>query len=264
MSEAKPLNGIKVLVTRGKEQASDFSEKIRSAGGTPIEVPLLSFTYPNRTENELLEEITKVSTYDWLVFTSKNGVDFFFNLFEKLSESEQKLPRIAVVGSKTASALSARGYTADIVPDEFVAEGLVDTLMPYVHRNSRIILARGNLSRKLLVDEFESVGVHVKDLIVYNTVADESMREKLVSQLPDIDVITFTSSSTVTYFFKLLEDSQYLEYMKELVVACIGPIAKRTALEAGLKVHICPNRYTTDDLLEEIILYYNQTTKGRK
>lgn len=261
MGDAKPLNGKKVLVTRGKEQASDFSEKIRSAGGTPIEVPLLSFTYPKRAENELLEEIAKVSTYDWLVFTSKNGVDFFFNLFEKLSESKQKLPRIAVVGSKTATALSDRGYKADIIPNEFVAEGLVDILMPYVHSNSRIILARGNLSRKLLVDEFQSIGVQVNDLIVYNTVPNENMKEKLVSQLPHIDVVTFTSSSTVTYFLKLLEDSQYREYMKELVVACIGPIAKKTALEAGLKVQICPSRYTTDDLLEEIILYYNQTTE---
>lgn len=262
MSATKPLNGKKVLVTRGKEQASDFSEKIRKAGGIPIEIPLLSFTYPNRPENELLKEIRKVSTYDWLVFTSKNGVDFFFNLFKKLPVKEQHLPKIAVVGSKTAQALTTIGYKADVVPNEFVAEGLVDILKPYVQSNSRIMLARGNLSRKILVHEFESIGVKVNDLIVYNTVANENMKEKLVSQLPHIDIVTFTSSSTVTYFLQLVGNAaKDLESINKLVVACIGPIAKQTAIEAGLTVQICPSRYTTDNLLEEIIHYYNQPTK---
>lgn len=259
MSQTKPLLGKKVLVTRGKEQAYDFSEKIRGAGGVPIEIPLLSFTYPNRSEYELLEEIGRVSTYDWLVFTSKNGVDFFFNLFEKLPVNEQKLPPIAVVGSKTATALTTRGYKADIVPNEFVAEGLIEMLKPNVSANSRIMLARGNLSRKILVHEFEAIGVEVKDLIVYNTVANENMKEKLVSQLEHIDIVTFTSSSTVTYFLKLIGNTAaHQESFNKLVVACIGPIAKQTAIEAGLKVQICPNRYTTDDLLKEIIFYYNQ------
>ncbi|QOR65716.1 uroporphyrinogen-III synthase [Cytobacillus suaedae] len=262
MSETKPLHGKKILVTRGREQASDFSEKIRKAGGVPIEIPLLSFTYPNRAETELFEEIKKASSFDWLVFTSKNGVDFFFNLFEKLPLQEQKLPRIAVVGSKTAEALATRGYRADIVPNEFVAEGLVDILKSYVQSNSRIMLARGNLSRKLLVHELESIGVEVNDLIVYNTVANENMKEKLVSELPHIDVVTFTSSSTVTYFLKLIGNTaDKLEGIDKMVVACIGPIAKQTAIESGLRVQICPSRYTTDNLLEEIIHYYNQPTK---
>ncbi len=261
MSETKPLNGKIILVTRGKEQASDFSEKIRKAGGIPIEIPLLSFTYPNRAETELLEEIKKASSFDWLVFTSKNGVDFFFDLFEKLPSQEQQLPQIAVVGTKTAEALLARGYKADIVPNEFVAEGLVDILKPYVNSNSRILLARGNLSRKILVHEFESIGAKVNDLIVYNTVANENMKEELVSNLPHIDVVTFTSSSTVTYFLKLVDTKEDWENINKLVVACIGPIAKKTAIEAGLKVQICPSRYTTDNLLEEIVHYYNRPTK---
>ncbi|MFT4416503.1 uroporphyrinogen-III synthase [Fredinandcohnia humi] len=257
MDSELPLSGRTVLVTRGKNQAAEFSRKIVAAGGTPIEIPLLSFQKPKQ-QLEIRETIKNLHIYDWLIFTSKNGVDYFFEFYYELkSNKNESFPKIAVVGTKTEKALIEKGFYPDIVPDEFVAEGLLESLKPVINTGTQFLLARGNLARSFLVDEITRLGAPVTDLVVYETVENNSEKERLLQLLQgqQIDFITFTSPSTVSQFFKLVENTKWREWTKNSFFACIGPQTKLTAEKVSIPIHICPETYTTDCLLTDMISY---------
>ncbi|MCC3356535.1 uroporphyrinogen-III synthase [Bacillus sp. REN16] len=266
MEGEQPLLGKTILNTRGKKQAAEFSKKILAAGGTPIEIPLLTFQRSKITT--FIEETIKcLHTYDWLIFTSKNGVDSFFDLYDLVVEKVSRkilMPKIAVVGTKTETALLAKGYKPELVPDEFIAEGLFESLRPYVKKGVRFLLARGNLSRSYLVDELTNHGAFATDLIVYETVGDSSERERLIHLLKEkqIDVITFTSPSTVKQFYKMVEQTEWEEWTKHVTFACIGPETSKAAKQLQIPIHICPNNYTSDFLLAEIIDFLQKQEGG--
>ncbi|MFS0861748.1 uroporphyrinogen-III synthase [Fredinandcohnia sp. 179-A 10B2 NHS] len=253
MESDKPLFQKKVLVTRSKTQAAEFSEKISAAGGIPIELPLLAFEKPEN-EQMILETIKTLDTYDWLVFTSKNGVDYFFEFYHLVNREIKGLPKIAVVGTKTKKALEQYGVTPDLVPAEFIAEGLYESLEPYVTVGVRFLLARGNLSRPYLVEKLSESGAKVTDLIVYETVENDNDKTRLIQLLKnkEIDIVTFTSPSTVSQFYKIVKQTEWKEWTKGTVFACIGPQTKLAAMKVGIPIHICPSTYTIDDLLLEI------------
>ncbi|MCA1031943.1 uroporphyrinogen-III synthase [Bacillus timonensis] len=257
MNTSHPLANKKILITRGNNQATEFSKKLIELGGKPIEVPLISFSYPKHL-NDILEELKSLSTYQWLVFTSKNGVERFFNIVEKHSlKIDASFPKIAVVGKKTELALQKRGFFASVVPHEYIAEGLVDVLKPHLHSNDRILLVRGNLGRPVIKNELSTMDVYVKDLIIYETKENTSNRQLLIQTIhkSKVDIITFTSPSTVHAFIRLLEGTDYRNWIKKSVIACIGPVTKEAALNEGLPVHVCPDRYTIDDMIESIELF---------
>ncbi|MFS0822515.1 uroporphyrinogen-III synthase [Bacillus sp. 1P02SD] len=259
MDSTQPLLGKTILNTRGKSAAAAFSKKILAAGGTPIEIPLLTFQKPKDT-TIIAETIKNLHRYEWLVFTSKNGVDFFFEFYDQVLEKVTKnipMPKIAVVGSKTEKTLLAKGYRPVLVPDEFIAEGLFESLRPYVMPGVRFLLARGNLSRSFLVDELTKHGAVATDLIVYETVGDSRDKEHLITLLKEkqIDIITFTSPSTVKQFYKIVEQTEWEEWTNHVLFACIGPETKKAADHLHIPIHICPKNYTTDHLLDEIINY---------
>ncbi|THE15282.1 uroporphyrinogen-III synthase [Bacillus timonensis] len=257
MESTQPLFGKTILNTRGKSAAAGFSKKILAAGGTPIEIPLLTFQKPKDTM--IIEETIKnLHMYEWLIFTSKNGVDSFFEFYNLVVEKVTKnipMPKIAVVGTKTEKALLAKGYTPELVPDEFIAEGLFESLRPYVKSGVHFLLARGNLSRSYLVDELTKHGAVATDLIVYETVGDSRERDQLIKLLKEkrIDIITFTSPSTVKQFYKMVEQTEWEEWTDHVLFACIGPETKKAADHLHIPIHICPRNYTTDFLLAEII-----------
>jgi uroporphyrinogen-III synthase len=254
MGERLPLLGKRILVTRGKDQASDFSDKIKEYGGTPIEVPLISFKLSSN-HGEIHDKITKIDTYDWLIFTSKNGVDFFF---EALPHHLTHLPKVAVVGTKTNEALIKKGYKADVIPSEFVGEGLTATLKPLIKNGDRLLLARGNLSRSHIPDELRKFGGIVDDLVIYDNHENVSEKDRLLELLSkqQIDVITFTSPSTVNNFIKLVDGQPWREWMEEIDIACIGPVTKEALAQVDLMVNVCPTEYTTAKMLLELVRYY--------
>jgi uroporphyrinogen-III synthase len=260
--ERLPLYGKTVLVTRGKEQARSFSDKLKQAGACPIEIPLISVSAV--TDKEKIEAyIRDLSYYDWIVFTSANGVRFFFTF---ASETVQ-LPNVAVVGKKTALALEKRGIRPDVVPDEFVAEGLVEAMRPLIKRNDRVLLVKGNLARPTLRQALVHLGADVTDLVVYETKMNESGKEKLLDLLEKqaIDVITFTSSSTVESLMNMLEGIEWKPLLARCVIACIGPITKQTAEQLGLTVHICPDQYTIDDMIKAMERFFlSQSREGKR
>lgn len=257
MDGEKPLLGKTILNTRGKKQAAEFSKKIIAAGGTPIEIPLLTFQNP-RDLTIIEETIKKLHSYDWLIFTSKNGVDSFFNFYDQIMEKAGMnipMPKIAVVGSKTEKALLEKGFKPELVPDEFIAEGLFESLRPYVKKGTRFLLARGNLSRSYLVDEITKYGAVATDLIVYETIGDSREKDRLIALLKEkqIDIITFTSPSTIKQFYKMVEHTEWKEWTKHVLYACIGPETRKAAEQLHIPIHICPKNYTIDHLLVDII-----------
>lgn len=262
MEGEQPLLGKTILNTRGKKQAAEFSRKIIEAGGTSIEVPLLTFQKPEESAG-IEEAIKNIHTFDWLIFTSKNGVDCFFDYYDCVNEKEDHklpLPKIAVVGTKTEQALNSKGHKAELVPDEFIAEGLFDRLRPFVKSGARFLLARGNLGRSYLVEELIKHGAQVTDLIVYETVGNACEKERLIKLLKEkrIDIITFTSPSTVKQFHKMVEQSDWQEWTKDVIFACIGPETKKSADNLQVPIHICPANYTVDYLLTDIIAYLKE------
>ncbi|MBD8068867.1 uroporphyrinogen-III synthase [Bacillus sp. PS06] len=256
MGERLPLSGTRILVTRGKDQANEFSTQIKELGGIPIEVPLIAFTYPE-SNADIREKVAKLDTYDWLIFTSKNGVDFFF---EAMVVHQSALPKIAVVGTKTNEALMKKGYQADVIPTDFVGEGLTAALKPMIKPGERFLLARGNLSRSHIPTELQAAGGVVDDLIIYENRENESEKDRLIEILREkqVDVITFTSPSTVVNFLKLVEGHPWREWLKEVKIACIGPITENALIKAEIDVHVCPAVYTTKEMLSELVRFYEK------
>jgi uroporphyrinogen-III synthase len=255
------LLGKKVLVTREKGQAGEFSAKLKEQGAIPIEVPLIQISLPTLIDERVLKQWNE---YDWIVFTSQNGVKYFFQLLEhfQLSTSETKRPKVAAVGEKTAKLLRKKWGTVDLVPDEFVAESLAEAMKQHVQEGERILLVKGNLARATLRQQLQSL-TEVTDLIVYETTIHHQAKEDLVRLLEQkqVDVLTFTSSSTVRHFVELLEGAPLEQWVKDVVVACIGPITKQTAQELGIRVDICPHTYTLDGMIEAMNDYFKEVIK---
>lgn len=248
MDRTLPLADKRILITRSKEQASYFSKQVLKLGGTPLEVPLIQFSLPDNKEEVTAELEEAAAQYEWLVFTSVNGVNHFFELHNKPLTN-----KIAAVGSKTKEALAVRGYETSLVPSSYSAEDLVRELSSRLDpvRDS-LALIQGNLARQVLREELLHLGYNVKQIIVYEN-KPISLKAKDVEAVlkQDLDLITFTSPSTVHNFKKAFG-------LLGIPVAVIGPITEQAAVHAGYDVAINPEEYTIDGLLNAIITYFQK------
>jgi uroporphyrinogen-III synthase len=251
-----PLAGKTILVTRAKEQANDLSQLIKDKGGNAVVVPLIAFK-PSYS-NEIGQAICHLQDYQWLLFTSANGVRFFMDHYQATKQHELfPAVKIAVVGTKTEEALNNYHLKADLLPNDFVAEGLIEVLSQKVKKGDRILVARGNLGRLDLIQKLTQLGALVVDLPVYKTIHPKSATIKMQSVLKNektIDYITFTSSSQVHHFMNVLKELHIESTEIAAKIACIGPIAAQTAVKYGLSVEIIPHTYTIEHLVEQIIL----------
>lgn len=250
------LNGKKIVVTRAKAQASALCDQIKQLGGIPLELPLITC---KAIENKqaIHQAIKIIHTYEWLVFTSKNGIDFFFQEYQGLLGNVLLPPtcKIAVVGPKTEAVLATYGLKADLIPEVFVAEGLLQSLLKVVQPNDKILIPRGNLARNIITDGLRENGISVCELDIYETVIESSSKEELYEAIVqhDIDIITFTSSSTVDHFVELLEGTDWRTYMDKIMFASIGPITSKTMRKHQLPVDVEPAEYTIQAMLNSII-----------
>ncbi|MEI4829472.1 uroporphyrinogen-III synthase [Bacillus sp. FJAT-53711] len=246
------LRGKTVLITRAKQQAKEMSTEVRKQGGIPLEIPLLHIT---AVSNESFQQVRdELDTYNWIIFTSKNGVNFF------LDGIKQSLPhtiKIAAVGVKTKKELEKRGYTVHFVPTAFVAEAFAEEFVSYIGSGTRVLLPKGNLARDVIPEALRGHGAIVRELVVYETAVHVQKREQLIDALQSrgIDVITFASPSTVQSFIALLEDENWREWIKECTIACIGPITEREARKHFQNLLI-PKEYTIESMLQCISEYY--------
>jgi uroporphyrinogen-III synthase len=279
-----PLQGKRVLITRTRDQASTLSERLRTAGAIPVEFPTIRIVPPSdwqQLDTALKRLYTGDSSgqpyYDWLVLTSTNGVRICCERLRSLGYNPRAMQpvRIATIGPATAAALEHYGITTNLVPDEYIAEGVAAALVRDVQqrglslKGQRILLARAAEARKVLVTELQEAGAVVDEVAAYFThpVAhdDEQGREVLrLLHTHQLDILTFTSSSTVRNFFAWLKSCEPgmtdspLDLVAQITIACIGPITSQTARELGLHVDIEAQEFTIDGLVEAMI-YHEET-----
>jgi len=293
-----PLAGKHVLVTRTQEQASALSQRLRSAGPNAVEFPTIRIV-PPQDWSELDVALQRLyaleeKNYDWLILTSTNGVSIFFQRLEQLGYRSENMQsrqhvRIAAVGSATAAALERYHVQADLVPEEYVGEGIIAALLKDAEQRGtslvgqHILLARVAEARKALVIGLQQAGALVDEVAVYYTllVAPDDTRGQEVLQLlrsHQLDIVTFTSSSTVRNFVAWLENcegddtggegacplppsgrgqgdgrGQAPSLLCQTRIASIGPITSQAARELGLHVDIEAKEFTIAGLVDAII-----------
>ncbi len=258
--EKKPLFGRRVMVTRTREQASDLVAGLEEAGAACIEWPTIAIAPPDSWQ-EADRAMADLGSFDWVLFTSLNAIRCFFNRLADLGLDSRALHgcRVAAVGSTTAEVLREYGIRADLLPEEFTGEGLAASLVARGMKGAHVLLPRAAVAREVLPDTLRDAGARVVVAPVYQNVRPAGKTEELRQLFTEkkVDIITFTSSSTVTNFLHMLdakEESELQELLQHVTVACIGPITARTARKAGLAVHIQPQTtYTIPALIDSIV-----------
>lgn len=260
MMDPSPLQGKKILVPRGKGQSKPFSDLVKKYGGVPVEIPMIAFR-PVPVNAELKEVFNVLHTYDWIIFTSNVTVDTFFSLASQ--QGEPSLPKVAVIGARTKQVLLEKGISVEFTPTEYVAEGFVKEFLPLITPGMKIFIPKGNLARDFIAASLMEAGAQVTESIIYETYAPEESKSKLVDMLKndDLDILTFTSPSTIDHFMEIVTENQLQEKIKTCLVACIGPVSTKKALSAGLTVDVSPAEYTVKDMILALIDKLNQATR---
>ena len=247
-----PLDGLRVLVTRAESQEAGLSAALRGLGATVSSCPVIEIK-PLEVDRGRLRQL---ASYDWLVLTSANGVDRLFGL---LAEAGLELPtyiKVAAMGPETAARLRSHGKEPALVPEQFVAEELARRLVAQVKPGARILLARAAGSRDVLPQELRRAGASVDEIETYRADAPAGLPGRLREALAGVDLVTFTSSSTVRHFVEAAGP----DIDRSLAVACIGPITAQTAAGCGLPVAIIAAEYTTRGLVDAIVRSRSQDT----
>jgi len=261
--EDKPLFGKRILITRAREQASAFGQRLEAAGAEVIEFPTIQIEPPESWE-PLDAAVARIREYQWVIFTSANGVRFFWDRLRNAGRDVRDLFGIMVcaIGPATAAALLDRGIRADIVPAEFKAEALVDAVGSERMRGARVLLARAAEAREVLPEELTRRGAVVDVVPAYRTVKNTANADELRTLLRDgkVDAVTFTSSSTVRYFLELVGD-EATELLRGVVVASIGPITAETAARHGITSGIVPDTYTIPALADALVRHFQEVGK---
>ncbi|MFN4132451.1 MAG: uroporphyrinogen-III C-methyltransferase, partial [Caldimicrobium sp.] len=256
--EKKPLFGKKVLVTRTREQASKLSKALLDLGAEVIEIPTIEVK-PLFTE-EIFDHIRKIPSYDWLIFTSENGIKYFFEALSILKLDLRILGgvKIAVIGPATENALLLKGLYADLKPEKnYTQEGLIEAFSAVEIKDKKILIIRAKKAREILPKALQERGAEVKILPIYETIKPEDSLKKLKEVIPNLDLITFTSSSTVENFFELLQEG-FLTPSPKTLFASIGPITSETLKNFGYTPHIEAKEYTIQGLVNSILEYFQK------
>lgn len=248
------LAGRRVVVTRSREQAGTLVSLLEAAGAEALVFPSIELVDPPDT-GPLDEAIRDLDVYAWVVFTSANTVARFFARLALGDRDARHLHglRVAAVGPATSAALRTHGITPDLVPDEYVGEGVLEALCARgVGPGTRVLLPRALEAREVLPDGLRERGARVDVVPVYQTVTGPGDPSVLVRlRAGEADAVTFTSPSTVQGFLRLAEGVD----VTRLVIAAIGPVAARAARGAGLRVDVEPAEYTAPALVAALDAY---------
>ena len=249
----RPLFGKKVLVTRARAQASKLTMALEQLGADVREVPAIALADPSDGYAAIDAAIAKLCDYQWIIFTSTNGVERFFQRLENAGKDTRALgyAQVAAIGSATAEKLATYGIRADVVPTVYRAEGILDALKGKLPPHANILIPRAEQAREILPKTLREQGYTIDVAPVYQTVTAEADGAALRQELEQggYDIVTFTSSSTVTNLVKILGDAEPLKSTK---VACIGPVTAETAKKNGIEANIVAETYTIDGLVAAI------------
>jgi uroporphyrinogen III methyltransferase/synthase len=257
--ETRPLLGKRIVVTRAREQASDLVKQLADLGAECLQYPTIK-VIPAADTDPLSDAISSLSAYDWIVFTSVNGVKLFFERLFELDLDVRALNHLhtAAIGPVTSQQLRTFGLKSDILPKNYRAEAVVEAFCKEDLKGKKILLPRAAEARPVLPVELRKMGAEVDEVTAYLTenVADNA--DLLIEQLTQkrIDLITFTSSSTVKNFKTLLPSENIKDLLDGVTIASIGPITTDTAKELGFEVHITAHTYTIPGLCDAIMKHY--------
>jgi len=255
--EHLPLFGKTVVVTRKGDQAESMIDRLRELGAEPFFFPVIETIAPDDW-SPMDNALNNLSQYQGLIFTSVNGVRFFAERLKVIDQDIRELKglRVFTIGPKTAEAVRDLGIRVDVVPENFVAESLIESMKNI--EGQRFLLARAAVAREILPEQLRKMGAIVDVVPAYQTILPDTPADELAKRLTagSIDVITFTSSSTVTNFLALTGE-KLLPAIKKAKIACIGPVTEKTAQVAGLNVDIVPEQYTVSSLIDAIEAYFH-------
>jgi uroporphyrinogen III methyltransferase/synthase len=258
--ETKPLFGRRIVITRPRLQAAAFAARIEALGGEVVEFPTIEIRPPQSYE-PLDRAIASAGSYQWLIFTSANGVRTFLERWRHMAKDIRDLKgvEIAAIGPETAREVERHDLRVKLVPEEYRAEGLLNHFKPEDVAGKRVLLPRAAEARDVLPEGLERWGAQVEVVEAYRTVPADTdgawLREMALRG--EIDMVTFASSSTVRSFAAFFPPQQLEEMMARVAVACIGPITRATAEEIGLRVQVMPRAYTIAGLTAAILEYYS-------
>lgn len=253
--ERRPLFGRAVVVTRAREQASGLASRLEELGAEVIQFPTIEIA-PLPEYAEVDAAARELETWDWIVFTSANGVDAFWKRLAAVGRDSRAFgrARVAAIGPATAAALAARGIRADFVPESYVAESVAEGLCRTDEmRGRRVLIPRARQARDVLPEALTRAGAEARVLPVYETVPAAGRQDEVLAAIEAgrLFCVTFGSSSTVHNFFARIPAEKLKEH-PEVQLACIGPVTARTLEEYGLACRIMPAEYTVPALAEAV------------
>lgn len=247
----------RVLVTRAGEQAAEFAATLEAFGFEAIIFPLIEFKEP-KDKKKLEKAFRDLASYDWILLTSANAVKFFINRLKERDKNLSSIEGIPVcaVGPKTAEAAEKAGIFVDLVPPNFQAEGVLQSFDSFGIEGKKILFPRAEEGRDVLLRGLENLGAEVTLVPVYRTVKPKGKKRELKELVEKgIDVVTFTSGSTVRNFLEIL-GRENLALLDRIKIACISEVTAAVARDHDLKTDIIPSQNTTRALAEAIGKYF--------
>ncbi len=264
--DERPLFGRRVLVTRPQGQAAELVERLESLGADVVEAPMLRIEPPD-DYGPLDDACANAGRFSWIVFSSTNAVDAFFDRLLRGAGDVRKLGgvKLCCVGTSTAERLADRGLKADVVPGEYRGEALVQAMSETSPlAGARILLPHADIAREVIASELRKHGADVTEVVAYRTVATEAEREgdpDIYRMLLErkLDVVTFTSPSAVRNLVRLLGPEPATDLLRTTVVASIGPVTAEAASQCGIHTTVMPEKYTVAALVDAIVRYFEVT-----
>ncbi|MGA9771834.1 MAG: uroporphyrinogen-III synthase [Blastocatellia bacterium] len=260
--ETQPLKNKTVMVTRPRAQSKEMSDMLERLGAVVIHCPAIEIIEPDNWD-ALDTAIEKINTYDWIIFTSANGPRFFFpRLANRRKDGIASMAELIVcaIGPATARAIESAGVRVDVTATDSKAEGALRAIIEYTGgeeklKGQRLLIPRARIAREVLPDELVRLGAEVDTVETYQTVKPAMDAGNIVDLFArgGIDAITFTSSSTVSNFARLVGTNDLSALLQGVLIACIGPVTTGTAIEYKLEKIVQPESYTSAALVETIV-----------
>ncbi len=255
-AEKRPLWGKRIVVTRPQAQAGSLVEKITERGGVVVELPVIEIV-KEKDLQKLQYMIENLQDFDWVLFTSVNAVDIFFRemAVQMLDARIFKGISVGAIGPVTGHRLKQYGLLTDLIPRQYSAEGIIEALKKHIQPGQNILLPRAQGARTILPEELKALGATIEEIALYRAATSPDISQEAAADIRqgNIDMITFTSSSTVSAFVDIIGKEHVRTVDATAVVACIGPITADTARAAGFGVDIVAEKYTIEGLVEAIV-----------
>lgn len=256
---AKPLARRRIVVTRARAQAGALAQRIEELGGEIFEFPTIEIQ-PPADFSAFDAAVRNIESYDWLIFTSVNGVAPFLERLHHSAKDETFLARLNVgaIGPETAKALESVGIKTALVPERFQAEGILEALGGGRMRGKRVLIPRAARAREILPETLRQWGATVDVVVAYQTVLPATDVAPLARAIEDhaIAAITFTSSSTVSNFVRLFPQRRLDQIVSGTPIACIGPITEQTVKDLGGMAQIVAREFTIAGLVRALAAYF--------